>query len=716
LIIAATYLLVTLKITKQLLPPSKLGLFALGDTKQDSRRVRIGVDVGGTFTDVVLIDQQGQRWYVKVPSTPSDPSQGFLKGLHEALDAAGIPPNQISDIRHGTTVATNAVLQRRGAKVSLITTKGFEDLLEIGRQQRPSLYDIFVDRVPQLVSRGRCFAASERVTANGDINTELKENEAIRVAQLAGEGAEAVAVCLLFSYKNSAHEKQLKKQLQALYSDIPVSLSSEVLPEFREYERMSTTTLDAYVTPILYTYLHRLESALKSSGVEAPLLIMQSHGGLLQSSLARQQAVHLLFSGLAGGTLGGCYTSQIMGEEKLVTFDMGGTSTDVALITGGELRETSEGSIGGLPCRVPMVDVETVGAGGGSIAWIDEGGILRVGPHSAGAEPGPCCYDLGGRDVTVTDANLLLGRLNPNYFLGGKLPLKIQPAREQLLSLSKQLNLSEEACAFGILRIVNSNMERAIRLVSIQRGYDPRDFALVAFGGAGPMHAWALAKDLGIPRVIIPVAPGLHSALGLLATNLRCDKSLSVLLSTNQPDFEQLDTVYKNLESETRQLLYEQGVLDKQISIRRLADLRYQGQSYELVVNTPRGKLNSSWIVKLVNIFNKQHEQRFGYSTPEAAVTIVNLRVVAIGPMPKLKPPRIPVGAKHPTPKESRPVFFEELNEFVATPVYERSSLGRESELLGPAIIEQLDSTTVVYPEVRAVIRRDGNIILEEVE
>ncbi len=685
-------------------------------TKQGSRLVRVGVDVGGTFTDVVLFDQRGQRWHVKVPSTPSDPSQGFLKGLREVLDLAGITPSQVNYILHGTTVATNAVLQRRGAKISLMTTKGFEDLLEIGRQQRPSLYDIFVDRVPPLVTKEHCFGVIERVTANGNIHTELKEKEAHSVAQVAGEDVEAVAVCLLFAYKNTTHEKLLEKHLRSLYPDIPVSLSSEVLPEFREYERISTTTLDAYVTPILSTYLHRLEKALKLDDVKAPLLIMQSHGGLLQSSLARNQAVRLLFSGLAGGILGGRYTSQVMGEGDLVTFDMGGTSTDVALIVEGEFRETSEGSIGGLPCRVPMVDVETVGAGGGSIAWIDEGGILRVGPQSAGADPGPCCYNSGGNEVTVTDANLLLGRLNPHYFLGGKLSLKLQPARKQLQILSRRLGLSEEECAFGIIRIVNANMERAIRLVSIQRGYDPREFALAAFGGAGPMHAWALAKELGIPRVIIPVGPGLHSALGLLATHLRYDRSLSVILPANAPDFEQLDSVYKNLELRTRRLLCEQGVTDKQISVQRLADLRYQGQSYELIVNTPRGKIDSRWLAKLLDIFNRQHEQRYGYATPEVAVTIVNLRVVATGPMPPLKPPSIPIRDTPPLPKEHRSVFFEEIGEFMITPIYERSSLGRESELQGPAIIEQLDSTTVVHPEVKALTRKDGNIILEEIK
>jgi N-methylhydantoinase A len=685
----------------------------LDGTKQGSRKVRIGVDVGGTFTDIVLIDQQGQRWHVKVPSTPNDPSQGFLKGVHDALTLAGLTPDQVDYILHGTTVATNAVLQRRGAKISLITTKGFEDLLEIGRQQRPRLYDLSVDRVPSLVPRNRCFSTRERVTANGETHIELKEKEALRAAKDAGKDVAAVAVCLLFAYKNPIHEALLEKHLQSLYPSIHISLSSEVLPEFREYERMSTTTLDAYVTPILSTYLHRLEQALKSDGFKAPLLVMQSHGGLLQASLARKQAVRLLFSGLAGGTLGGLYTSQVMNEKNLVTFDMGGTSTDVALIDEGKFRETSEGSVGGLPCRVPMVDVETVGAGGGSIAWIDAGGILRVGPQSAGAKPGPCCYDLGGTDVTVTDANLVLGRLNPQYFLGGKLSLKIQPARKQLRILSKRLNLSEEECAFGIIRIVNANMERAIRLVSIQRGFDPREFALAAFGGAGPMHAWALAKELGIPRVIIPVGPGLHSALGLLATHLRCDRSQSVLLPAATPDFEELRQVYEGLESRTRRLILEQGVSAKQIRTQRLADLRYRGQSYELIVETPRGKLNSRWMKNLLSRFNSHHEQRYGYATPEAEVTIVNLRVVASGPKPLLKPAHIPRSATPHHPKDHRSVFFEEQRAFVMTPIYERSSLGQGTELQGPAIIEQLDSTTVVHPGVKAITRKAGNIILE---
>ncbi len=684
-------------------------------SKQGSRPVRIGIDVGGTFTDVLLVDHQGQRWHVKVPSTPSDSSQGVLRGLQEVLDLAETAPNQISYILHGTTVATNAVLQRQGARISLITTKGFENLLEIGRQQRPSLYDISVDRIPPLVPRERCIGVIERITSDGRLHTKLTKKEAAKVARISGENVEAVAVCLLFGYSNPSHEKQLYRHLESLYPGIPVSLSSEVLPEYREYERMSTTVLEAYVTPLLSTYLQNLEDALKSANVTAPLLVMQSHGGILQSSLARQQAARLLFSGLAGGTLGGRYTSQVTNEDNLITFDMGGTSTDVALITKGEIRETTEGHIGGLPCRAPMVDVETVGAGGGSIAWIDDGGILRVGPHSAGADPGPCCYNKGGREATVTDANLILGRLNPHYFLGGKLPLHPQPAREQLLRLSRQLRLSMEEFAFGIIRVVNANMERAIRLVSIQRGYDPRDFALVAFGGAGPMHAWALAKELGIPRVIVPLAPGLHSALGLLATNLRCDRSRTVLIPASTPDFSELTTTYQNLESATKQLLRAQGVKEKDIHTRRLVDLRYRGQAYEFTLDAPKGRINQNWLNRLLESFHTRHKRRYGYSTPYDEVTIVNLRITTIGSMPALLPPNISETGMRPVPKEQRRVYFEELQEFVETPIFERSSLGLGSEIQGPAIIEQLDSTTIVHPNTKAVMRKDGNLLLEEI-
>ncbi len=683
---------------------------------QSKESVRIGIDVGGTFTDVLLIDSTGKRWHVKVRSTPEDSSKGVLNGLRKILNLAKIKPDAVRYLLHGTTVATNAVLQRKGAKISLIVTKGFEDILEIGRQQRPTLYDLFVERIPPLVPRNRVFGVEERIQANGAVHTPLAEKELKKTLKSAVQNVDGVAVCLLFAYQNPIHEQQLLSQMKDINSDLPVSISSEVLPEYREYERMSTTVLNAYVTPVLTRYLQRLDEALTDVGIDTPLLMMQSHGGVLQSRLAGNQAARLLFSGLAGGILGGRYTGQVMNQDNIITFDMGGTSTDVALISNGKIRETAEGQIGGLPCRVPMTDVETVGAGGGSIAWIDEGGILRVGPHSAGADPGPAAYGTGGQKPTVTDANLLLGRLNPDYFLGGELLLHSELAKQSIHGLADELSLSLEKCAFGIVRVVNANMERAIRVVSIQRGFDPRDFALVAFGGAGPMHAWALAKNLGVPRVLVPRAPGLHSALGLLATNLRCDQSQTVLESTASPDFRHIQKIYQELEAQLRDLLREQGVPQKFISIHRFTDLRYEGQAYEITLQVPKGRLSKTWMQELVRAFHSRHEQQYGFAATEAPVTIVNLRVVAFGPMPSLKPADIETRKKSsPTSSMNRPVFFEEVEGVIDTPIFERTMLEQGAVIVGPAIIEQLDSTTVVHPKTRAVVSRGGNLVLEAI-
>lgn len=682
---------------------------------QNTEPIRIGIDVGGTFTDVLLVDSTGKRWHVKVRSTPADSSKGVILGLQQVLNLANIAPERVRHLLHGTTVATNTVLQRKGAKTSLIVTKGFEDLLEIGRQQRPSLYDLEVERVTPLVSREHIIGVDERILPNGHILHLLSNQKAKAAAQRAVHNAEAVAVCLLFSYRNSLHENLLFKQIHSENSELPVSLSSVVLPEYREYERMSTTVLNAYVTPVLTKYLQQLDEALQTEGITIPLLIMQSHGGVLQSHLACQHAARLLFSGLAGGTLGGRYTSQVMNQEHIITFDMGGTSTDVALITGGQIRETAEGQLNGLPCRVPMVDVETVGAGGGSIAWTDEGGILRVGPQSAGAEPGPAAYGSGGQDPTVTDANLLLRRLNPDFFLGGNIALDADLAQQSIHAIAQQLALSDEECASGIVRVVNANMERAIRLVSIQRGFDPRDFALVAFGGAGPMHAWALAKELGIPKVIVPIAPGLHSALGLLATHLRSDQSQTVLESTKSPRLNRLKSTYRQLESQLREVLREQGVPNQSIVIKRLADLRYEGQAYELTIPEPSQRLSKKSIATMVKEFHRRHEQQYGYATISAPVMIVNLRVVATGAMPPLKSAEIQrQGASKPTPHTTREVYFEETNRFMQTPIYNRAVLGLGAEIRGPAIIEQLDSTTVVHPRSQATVRVGGNLVLEE--
>ncbi|MFX1575617.1 MAG: hydantoinase/oxoprolinase family protein [Promethearchaeota archaeon] len=682
----------------------------------DKEPVRIGIDVGGTFTDVLLIDSKGTRWHVKVRSTPKDSSIGVLEGIQKALEQSKIPAEKIQYLLHGTTVATNTVLQRKGSTISLITTKGFEDLLKIGRQQRSTLYDLYVDRVHPLVSRDKIIGVDERICFDGEVLNPLTEKEVKIAVKKAALNSDAVAICLLFSFQNPQHEEELAEELRQQDSLIPISVSSTILPEYREYERMSTTVLNAYVTPVLTNYLQRLVLALQEIGLMTPLLVMQSHGGVLQSHLAEDQAARLLFSGLAGGTLGGRYTSQVTKHENVITFDMGGTSTDVALISQGTIRETTEGHIDELPCRLPMVDVETVGAGGGSIGWIDAGGILRVGPQSAGAEPGPAAYGLGGVEPTVTDANLILGRLNPNYFLGGTMALDTKLASQSIQGLAKPLSLSLEECAYGVIRVVNANMERAIRVISIQRGYDPRDFALVAFGGAGPMHAWALAKNLGIPRVIIPNAPGLHSALGLLTTNLRTDQSHTILESTQTPNLSRINSIFLQLEHELKDRLSAQGITQKAMKLQRLADLRYSGQAYEITLPVPKGRISRKWMTQLEQGFHTQHQTQYGFAAPNAKVTIVNLRVIAQGPMPKLKAVQLSKQKGTPKVRLKRQVFFEELNHSTLTPIYERSSLGSGAFIEGPAIIEQLDSTTVIHPDTSASVQQGGNIVLEGIQ
>jgi N-methylhydantoinase A len=682
--------------------------------KSDSEPVRIGIDVGGTFTDVLLLDSAGNQWHVKVRSTPKDSSIGVLEGLQKVLELAKVPPEKVDYLLHGTTVATNTVLQRKGSSICLITTKGFEDLLEIGRQQRPNLYDLMVEREPPLVSHTNVIGVDERILADGTVLNPLNSEEAEKAVKQAQQNADAIAICLLFSFQNPLHENLLIREIQRQDSSTPVSASSRVLAEYREYERMSTTVLNAYVTPVLTKYLQHLDQALQNIGITTSLLVMQSQGGVLQSQMAQDHAARLLFSGLAGGTLGGRYTSQMLQEENVITFDMGGTSTDVALISHGTIRETSEGHIGGFPCRLPMIDVETVGAGGGSIGWIDAGGILRVGPQSAGADPGPAAYGLGGNNPTVTDANLILGRLDPEYFLGGAIALKPKLASRSIEGIAQNLGLSLEDCAFGIIRVVNANMERAIRVVSIQRGFDPRDFALVAFGGAGPMHAWALAKNLGIPRVIIPSAPGLHSALGLLTTDLRIDKSQTILEPMESPDLSRLVSVFQELEQELRERLLEQGASNQTILIQRMADLRYTGQAYEITLPVPKRDITKKWLTQLATSFHDQHQQQYGFSSHNAPVTIVNLRVNALEPMPTPHLAEIPEQVGEPPVRTTREVYFEELEQSVDTPIYERSVLGTGAQIIGPAIVEQLDSTTVIHPKTRASVQSGGNLIMEE--
>jgi N-methylhydantoinase A len=548
-------------------------------------RVQIGVDVGGTFTDLVAVSD-GRIVTAKVPSTPRDQSDGVLAAIATTgIELAG------SDFRHGTTVATNALLERRGARTALVTTEGFRDVIEIGRQNRPSLYDLTADRPPPLVPRELRFTVRERVGPAGVL--EPLDEAAARDALARLGGVEAVAVCLLFAYVHPEHERRVGELVREALPDAHVSLSSDVLPEFREYERFATTVADAYLGPGLRAYLRRLEERL-----HVPVLVMQSSGGVLPLAEAAEHAAAAVLSGPAGGAVGAAYVARACGIENALTLDMGGTSTDVALVLGGEVATTTETVVAGVPIRLPAVDVHSVSAGGGSIAWFDEGGALRVGPRSAGAEPGPAAYGLGGVEPTVTDANLVLGRLPDGASLGGQIELRRNLAERALERLG--------ADAEGVVRVANAEMARALRVMSVERGVDPRGLALVAFGGAGPMHACALAEELGIERILVPRSSGVLSALGLAISDLRRDSVRAVHKPLEDVD----ERDFSGLEGERR------------------ADLRYRGQAFELTV--PADELAA-----LAERFHEAHERRHGYRMDGEAIEVVNVRVASIEPTAK---------------------------------------------------------------------------------
>ena len=573
----------------------------------------VGVDTGGTFTDFVLL-RDGELQVHKVLSTPVDPASAILQGLEEL----GVHRN-LEALVHGSTVATNAVLERKGVRTGLITTEGFRDVLEIGRQTRPKLYSIRVEREPALVSRELRVEVLERLNELGDVLIPLDEDsvdEAIAVLKRAD--VQSVAICLLFSFANPDHERRVARAARA--AGVHVSASSEVLPEFREYERTSTVVLNAYVAPIMDRYLGRLEQSLPA---DAPLRIMQSNGGSISAATARQEAARTLLSGPAAGVVGAAYVASAAGFEHSISFDMGGTSTDVALIDGG-VTETTDGTIGGHPTKLPMIDIHTVGAGGGSIAWFDSGGALRVGPLSAGADPGPAAYGRGGAEPTVTDANVVLGRLIPEVFLGGGMVLDRDAALTAVAEIAERLGSTVEEAALGIVRVANANMEAAIRVISVERGHDPRLFTLVAFGGAGPLHACELAGALRIPRVLVPSTPGVLSALGMLTADVLKDYVQTVMVSSGEASGK-VEPVFAELEQRGRDDLRREGIEPERVVIERYLDLRYVGQSYELLVPYD-GDLD-----EVITRFHQAHDRRFGYSDPGERVQVVNVRLKARG-------------------------------------------------------------------------------------
>lgn len=661
----------------------------------------VGVDTGGTFTDFVVIDANGIHVH-KVLSTPGSPDTAIIQGLRE-LDVF----DRLTALVHGSTVATNAVLERKGVRTGLITTAGFRDVLEIGRQTRPKLYDLRVTREEPLVPRDLRVEVGERLDERGGVITPLdSDSVAAAVQAMADAKVESVAICLLFSFANPAHEQAVAEAARA--AGLHVSASSEVLPEFREYERTSTVVLNAYVAPLMDRYLARLEATLPNS---TPLRIMQSNGGSISSATARREAARTLLSGPAAGVVGAAFVAAASGINRVISFDMGGTSTDVALIDGA-VTETTDGRIGGHPTRLPTIDIHTVGAGGGSIAWFDLGGALRAGPQSAGADPGPAAYGNGGTEPTVTDANVALGRLIPDRFLGGTMTLDVSAARAAIEPIAQRLDASVEEAALGIIRVANANMEAAIRVISVERGHDPRLFALVAFGGAGPLHACELADALRIPRVLAPATPGVLSALGMLAADVLKDYVRTVMVEDDTAE-EAIEPVFRELSETGRADLLTEGVAADQIQIERLLDIRYVGQSYELVVPY-EGDLHAA-----VEAFHQAHERRFGYSDPGERVQIVNVRVKARGVS---TPPELSRGeqseATPATPADYRAVVFgvDGVPQAINTPIYDRATLSAGQTIVGPAIVTQYDTTLVIPPGWHAAADVAGNLIMERAE
>ncbi len=661
----------------------------------------VGVDTGGTFTDFVLL-RDGELQVHKVLSTPVDPASAILQGLEEL----GVHRN-LEALVHGSTVATNAVLERKGVRTGLITTEGFRDVLEIGRQTRPKLYSIRVEREPALVSRDLRVEVMERLNELGDVLIPLDDDsvdEAIAVLKRAE--VQSVAICLLFSFANPDHERRVA--LAARAAGVHVSASSEVLPEFREYERTSTVVLNAYVAPIMDRYLGRLEQSLPA---DAPLRIMQSNGGSISAATARQEAARTLLSGPAAGVVGAAYVASAAGFEHSISFDMGGTSTDVALIDGG-VTETTDGNIGGHPTKLPMIDIHTVGAGGGSIAWFDSGGALRVGPLSAGADPGPAAYGRGGTEPTVTDANVVLGRLIPEVFLGGGMVLDRDAALTAVAEIAERLGSTVEEAALGIVRVANANMEAAIRVISVERGHDPRLFTLVAFGGAGPLHACELAGALRIPRVLVPSTPGVLSALGMLTADVLKDYVQTVMVSSGEASGK-VEPVFAELEQRGRDDLRREGIEPERVMIERYLDLRYVGQSYELLVPYD-GDLE-----EVITRFHQAHDRRFGYSDPGERVQVVNVRLKARGLADRPEIERYPLDPNATAvPVERRPVVFNGAAGAIEydTPIFDRIKLLPGISLSGPAIITQYDTTTVLPPGWRLMVDATRSLVIEQVE
>ena len=672
--------------------------------------LRVGVDTGGTFTDLVALDEStGALQFAKRPSTPHAPGEAVL----DVLSRLEVPLQQVGLLVLGTTVGTNAVLERSGARVIYLTTAGFEDIPYIQRIDKKDPYDLQWLKPQPFVARRDCLGVDERVTSDGTVLRPLADRELKRVAaaverrlQGAVTGV-AIAVNLLFSYANPVHERALARLLRDRLPGVPVSVSSDILPIWREYERASTTIIDAYLRPRLEAMIGGLERGLHEQGFQGAITVMKSNGGQMRAEAAKQQPAHTMLSGLSGGVIGGRYFAELAGCANVVTFDMGGTSTDVSLIVGGEIGYTTDYEMDfSIPVSAPCVDLHTIGAGGGSIAWIDQGGMLRVGPRSAGAAPGPVCYGLGGEDVTVTDANLLLGRLDPAYFLGGYMELHSDPALSRLETLATRLGMTAQQTALAIITLANEHMANAIRVLTIERGVDPRELALVAFGGAGPLHGCEVAAALGIGEVIVPPHPGLTSAFGALAADTRVDRRWSRYYRSDDADVAAIDATLQRLTRETAEELAGQGFTGTPRLLRSIG-MRYAGQNYERDIPVPTGPITSDTFALLIESFHESHRQFYGHHFPDETIEITHFNVTALGESARLALPELEPGAA-PAPRATRRVSYGNPVARIECPIYHRADLRAGSTIGGPAVIEEPDSTIFLLPDHRLSVTVEG--------
>ena len=683
----------------------------------------IGVDVGGTFTDIVFCDLSANQVAIhKVSTTPDDPSRGILQGIAEICRDNGIAPGDIDYLLHGTTTATNAVLEHKGARAGMLTNEGFRDIIHIARHQRVEHYSIMQElpwqNRPLVKRRHRKVVKGRLGPPHGEELEPLDESGVVAAARLLKEeGVEAVAVCFLFSYLNPAHEQRAKEILERELPGVFITTSASVSPQFREFERFTTACLCAFIGPKMRSYVSRLEDALRGAGLRSELRVMASNGGVATPAMVSEKPVMTLLSGLAAGVLGGAWIGDLSGRRKLVTFDIGGTSADIGIVVEGRFAETDprSTSIAGFPLLLPMIDIHTIGAGGGSIAYIDQGGAFRVGPRSAGAVPGPAAYGRGGKEPTVTDANVVLGRLDKNDFLGGSMKLDEDAAHRAIEELANSLGMSKLEAAEGVLTVINSNMANAIRSRTVQKGIDPREFALVAFGGAGPLHGVEVAAMLGFREVIVPPYPGITSAMGLLTTDLKYDTIRTQFQVSGNVDLDRLNADITAMEDQLRRQFVADHLEAASMSFVRDSDLRYVGQGYELKIPLAVGVIGKRELEEIWKRFHEAHEREYGHAFPSNPIEIVNVRVIGVGQMPKITKLAAPEGAtlEKARVRTGQCVFRVdgELRSF-ETSFYRRHLLPVGQVFTGPAIVLQKDSTTVVPPGCSAINDPAGNLIL----